>query len=59
MTISELRDFLAQYTGEGKGDAPVTVCDSRDNPMSDMMPITDIAFIETRGGDRKIVLLTD
>ena len=59
MTISEIRDYLAQYCGEGKGEAPVLVCDSRDNPQSDGIPITDILFIETRSGDCKVVLQTD
>lgn len=59
MTISELRDYLAKYAGEGKGDMPVVICDSRDNPLSDFVPITDIVFIETRSGDCKVVLQTD
>ena len=59
MTISEIRDYLAQYCGDGKGNSPVVVCDSRDNPQSDGMPIVDILFIETRSGDCKIVLQTD
>lgn len=59
MTISEIRDYLARYCGEGKGDAQVLVCDGRDNPQSDGTPITDILFIETRSGDCKVVLQTD
>ena len=59
MTISELRDYLAQYCGYGKGDIPVATCDIRDNPQVAGMPIVDIAFIETRSGDCKIVLQTD
>ena len=59
MTINEIWDYLARYCGEGKGDAPVLVCDGRDNPKSDGMPITDILFIETRSGDCKVVLQTD
>lgn len=59
MTINELRDYLYKYTGEGKGDAYVVACDSRDNPQTDGNPITDILFIETRSGDCKIVLQTD
>ena len=59
MTISEIRDYLAKYCGEGKGNAPVVVCDSRDNPLSDFVPIADIVFIETRSGDFKVVLQTD
>ena len=59
MTISEIRDYLAKYCGEGKGDAPVAVCDSRDNPQTDFTPIIDIVFIETRSGECKVVLQTD
>ena len=59
MTISEIRDYLAIFCGEGKGDLPVLVCDSRDNPQNDGMPITDIVLIETRSGDCKVVLQTD
>lgn len=59
MTISEIRDYLANFCGEGKGDAPVFVCDSRDNPHTDGMPITDIVFIETKSGDCKVVLQTE
>ena len=59
MTINEIRDYLAQYCGEGKGDASVLVCDHRDNPHQDSVPIIDILFIETRSGDCKVVLQTD
>ena len=59
MTISEIRDYLAKYCGEGKGDSPVFVCDTRDNPHTDGMPITDIVFIETRSGDCKVVIQTE
>ena len=59
MTISEVRDYLAKYCGEGYGDSPVLICDSRDNPQNDGVPITDIVFIETRSGDCKVVLQTD
>jgi hypothetical protein len=59
MTIAEIRDYLAQYCGEGKGDSPVFVCDSRDNPHTDGVCIADIVFIETRSGDCKVVLQTD
>lgn len=59
MTINEVRDYLEKYCGEGKSDAPVLVCDSRDNPQSDGIPVTDILFIEARSGDCKVVLQTD
>ena len=59
MTISEIRDYLAKFCGEGKGDTPVLVCDIRDNPQNDGAPIADIVLIETRSGDCKVVLQTD
>lgn len=59
MTISEIRDYLARYCGEGLGAAPVLVCDRRDNPQEDGTHITDILFIETRSGDCKVVLQID
>ena len=59
MTINEIRDYLARFCGEEKGNAPVLVCDSRDNPHSDGVHMTDIVFIETRSGVCKVVLQTD
>lgn len=59
MTIAELRDFLAKYYGEGKGDAPLLVCDKRDNPITEGMCIADAMFIENMDGEYMVVLQTD
>lgn len=59
MTINEIRDFLYRYSIDGKGELPVLICDSRDNPHTDGVPIIDIVFIETKSGDCKVVLQTD
>lgn len=58
MTVNELRDYLAKYTGEGKGDATVLICDMRDNPLTDGTPIKDAAFIEWKAGDTVIIIQT-
>lgn len=58
MTINDLRDFLAKYVGEGKGDAHVYVCDSRDNPTTDSLLLVDATFYEKKNGDYGIVLQT-
>ena len=58
MTVNELRDFLAKYTGEGKGDALVTVCHSLENPLTDSLLIKDVVFLETKNGNCEIVLQT-
>lgn len=59
MTISEIRDYLAKYCGEGKGDCEVLVCDERENPLADCVGIVDIVFIESKNGDPILVLQTD
>lgn len=61
MTIQELRDYLAKYTGDGKGCFEVVVCDYRDNPISanDVNGIKDVLFIESMNGDSYIVLATE
>lgn len=59
MTINEIRDYLAKFCGEGKGNAPVETCNKRDNPLMGGTPIIDIVFIETRSGDCKVVLITE
>lgn len=58
MTINEIMDYLAQYCGEGKGDAPILVCDKRDNPLTDGMCIADAMFIENKDGEYMVVLQT-
>ena len=61
MTIQELRDYLAKYTGEGKGDFEVVTCDYMGNPIStnDVCGIKDVLFIESMNGDSYIVLATE
>ncbi len=56
MTINELRDYLSNYTGEGKGDATVIVCRMSDNPLEAGKGIKDIAFLEWLDGERNVVL---
>ena len=58
MTISEIRDYLARYVGEGKGDSPLLVCGKRDNPLTDSMCIEDAVFIENKDGEYMVVLQT-
>ena len=59
MTVNELKDYLAKYTGEGKGDALVLTCDKRDNPITDGMCIADAIFVEHKDGDCMVVLQTE
>ena len=58
MTINELKDYLAKYTGEGKGDATVLICDMRDNPLTGGEEIIDAVFLEWNEGDCSLVLRT-
>ena len=58
MTVSEIRNYLAQYEGDGKGDAPVLVCDKRDNPLQDGLCLADAVFIEYKDGEYMVVLQT-
>lgn len=58
MTVNELRDYLAKYCGEGRGDALVLVCDERENPMTESVCIKDAVFIESKDGDCFVVLQT-
>ena len=58
MTVSELRDYLAKYTGEGKGDTTVLICDMRDNPLTSGMEIKDAVFLEWQDGDTTLVIQT-
>lgn len=58
MTISEIRDYLAKYCGDGKGDSLVLVCDQRYNPITDSVCIADAVFIESKNGDCFVVLQT-
>lgn len=61
MTIQELRDYLAKYTGEGNGDLDVVTCDHRDNPImaNDVNETKDVLFIESMNGDSYIVRCKD
>lgn len=56
MTISELRDYLAKYTGEGKGDSPVLICRMADNPLEVGKEIEDSVFMEWSNGECCLVL---
>ena len=58
MTISEIRDYLAKYCGEGYGDAPILACDKRDNPLTDANCVASVLFIESNDGERYVVLQT-
>lgn len=58
MKVSELRDYLAKYEGEGKGEVLVFVCDKQDNPITDGECLTDAVFIEHKDGDCMVVLQT-
>ena len=58
MTINELRDYLAKYTGEGNGDAQVLICDMRDNPLTSGTEIKDAVFLEWKDGDCSLILQT-
>ena len=58
MTINELRDYLAKYTGEGKGDSAVFICDMRDNPLENGTEIEDAVFLEWKNGECSLVLQT-
>ena len=56
MTIAELRDYLAKYIGEGKGDTTVLVCRMSDNPLEVCKNIEDIVFQEWMDGDCTLVI---
>lgn len=58
MTVQELKDYLSKYTGEGKGDATVLICDMRDNPLTDGTQIKDAVFLEWKDGDCMFVIQT-
>lgn len=56
MTISELRDYLAKYVGEGKGFADVLICKMSENPLEAQNEIKDIVFLEWLDGDCTVVI---
>jgi len=56
MTVNELRDYLAKYTGEGKGNAPVRICYEEDNPIDDGHELIDAVAIEKKNGEFFVVL---
>ena len=58
MTISELRDYLAVYVGNGFGNSLVEVCDSRENPLTDAVCINSALFIEEKDEEAIVVLQT-
>ena len=59
MTISELRDYLARYVGEGKGDTRVAYANKSWNPVTESEDITNALFIEDKNGNCVIVLQTE
>lgn len=58
MTVSELRDYLAKYVGEGKGDAEVLICKFGANPLEAECEIKDAVFLEWKDGDYMCVIET-
>ena len=58
MTVSELRDYLAKYVGEGKGDAEVLICKFGANPLEAESEIKDAVFLEWKDGDYMCVIET-
>lgn len=58
MTIGELRDHLAKYTGEGKDDTPVVVAGKDWNPITESDEIAEILFIERKDGTSTVVIQT-
>lgn len=58
MTISELKDYISKYTGEGKGNAIVLICDMRDNPLTNGTPVKDAVFLEWKDGGCMFILQT-
>ena len=56
MTISELRDYLAKYVGEGKGDGEVLICKFGENPLEAECEIKDAVFLEWKDGDCSVVI---
>jgi hypothetical protein len=59
MTINELRDYLAKFTGEGKGDAVVRIANKEWNPLTESEDIVDAIFMEQKNGDAIVVLQSD
>ena len=59
MTISELRDYLAKYVGDGKCNTLVCVCYERDNVITDSSCVKDAVYLEWKDGDSRLVLLMD
>ena len=56
MTINQLKDYLAKYTGEGNGDATVLICGMRDNPLEASKEIKDCVFLEWYDGECGLVI---
>ena len=57
MTVQELRDYLGEFVGNGKGDMPVGICDENDNPICDWMPIARCIFFEVTDEETGVVVL--
>ena len=56
MTVNELRDYLAKYTGEGRGNAFVRIFYEGDNPIDDGHELIDAVAIEKKSGEFFVVL---
>lgn len=56
MTISELRDYLAKYVGEGNGNAEVLICKFGENPLEAEYEIKDAVFLEWKDGYCSVVI---
>ena len=58
MSVYDLINYLQEQVDHGRGDSPVEVCDSRDNPLTEAVCITGAVFIEVKDGDSIVVLQT-
>lgn len=58
MTVYDLVDYLKEHVDYGRGDSPVEVCDSRENPITESVCITGAVFLEIKDGDSIVVLQT-
>lgn len=54
MTVKELVEYLNNYPENSR--VSMTQCNC-DNPMDDDNEISDVLFIESLGGERKLVLI--
>lgn len=59
MTVDELRDYLAKFTGDGKGEISLRICGFSENPLQDTTEIVNVLLIDSKKDGCCIVLQAD